>query len=51
MGYYAAERLGRRGLGVNAVSVSASMRALYSCVCVNAPVSRVDVFLQVRAWR
>lgn len=39
IGYYAAEHLGRRGLGVKAFSVSMSMCALYSSVCVYASVS------------
>lgn len=39
IGYYAAEHLGRRGLGVKAFSVSVSMCALYSSVCVYASVS------------
>lgn len=39
IGYYAAEHFGRRGLRVKAFSVSVSMCALYSSVCVYASVS------------
>lgn len=50
IGYYAAEHLGRRGLGVKAFSVSVSMCALYSSVCVYASVS-YGCFSQFGVWK
>lgn len=49
IGYYAAEQLGRRGLGVKAFSVSVSMCALYTSVCVYASVSYGCFF--IRVWK
>lgn len=42
---------GRRGLGVKAFSVSVSMCALYSSVCVYASVSYGCFFPQFRVWK